>query len=167
MQDQVSSEMNLTMNRIKQTVGADYLLTSAMRAASPARMRFASTTKWGFVALLMSLALGVPASAGDPIAEWLKQDEVDSQIDEVRPDLNALTDQQLRNIFNIFKIEREQVESPQLIERGGEDHKPVLYIWLIAIAVGIAAMIAAVKARPFVRSQLRTLLIPVHMKDQS
>ena len=132
--------------------------------------RSASTTKWGLVALralLILLALGVPARAQDPIVEWLKQDEVDSQIDEVRPDLNALTDQQLRNIFNIFKIEREQVESPQLIARGGEDHKPVLYIWLIAIAVGIAAMIAAVKARHLVRTQLRTLLIPVNMKDQS
>jgi hypothetical protein len=148
------------------------LLTSAVckRHWRQECSRSASTTKWGLVALralLILLALGVPARAQDPIVEWLKQDEVDSQIDEVRPDLNALTDQQLRNIFNIFKIEREQVESPQLIERGGEDHKPVLYIWLIAIAVGIAAMIAAVKARPFVRSQLRTLLIPVHMKDQS
>jgi len=110
------------------------------------------------------LALGVPARAQDPIAEWLKQDEVDSQIDKVRPDLNALTDQQLQDIF---KIGREQVDSPQPIERGGEDHKSILYIWLIAIAVGIAALIAAVKARPFVRSQLRTLLIPAHMKDQS
>jgi len=33
-------------------------------------------------ALLILLALGVPARAQDPIAEWLKQDEVDSQIDE-------------------------------------------------------------------------------------
>jgi len=158
LQDQVSSEMN----RIKQTV-VDHLPTSAMQAASPARMRFASTTRWGFVALLILLALGVPASADDPIAEWLKQDEVDSQIDKVRPDLNALTDQQLQDIF---KIGREQVDNHQLIERGGEDHKPVLYIWVIAITVGIAAMIAAVKARPLVRTQLRTLLIPVNMKDQ-
>jgi hypothetical protein len=67
----------------------------------------------------------------------------------------------------MFRIGREQVGSPQLIERGGEDDKSVLYIWLIAIAVGIAVLIAAIKARPFVRSQLRTLLIPVHMKDQS
>ena len=113
---------------------------------------------------MILLALGVPASAQDPIAEWLKQDEVESQIDEVRPDLNALTDQQLQEMF---RIGREQVDSPQLIERGGEDHKPVLYTWLIAIAVGIAAKLAAVKTRPFVRSQLRTLLIPVTMKDQS
>ena len=152
------------MNRIKQTVGADYLLTSALckRHRRQECSRFASTTKRAFVALLILLALGVPASAQDPIAEWLKQDEVEGQIDDVRPDLNALTDQQLQEMF---RIGREQVDSPQLIERGGEDHKSVLYIWLIAIAVGIAAMLAAVKARPFVRSQLRTLLIPVNMKD--
>jgi len=111
---------------------------------------------------LISLALGVPARAEDPIAEWMRQDEVDSQIDEVRPDLNALTDQQLQEMFRIGRV-----DSRQLIERGGEDHRPVLYIWLIAIAVCIAALIAGVKARPFVRSQLRTLLIPVNMKDQN
>jgi hypothetical protein len=83
--------------------------------------RSVSRKKWGLVALralLILLALGVPASADDPIAEWLKQDEVDSQIDEVRPDLNALTDQQLQEMF---RIGREQVGSPQLIERGAEE----------------------------------------------
>jgi hypothetical protein len=145
------------------------LLTSALckRHWRQECSRSASTTKRGLVALralLILLALGVPARAQDPIAEWLKQDEVDSQIDEVRPDLNALTDQQLQDIF---KIGREKVDNHQLMERGGEDHKPILYIWVIAIAVGIAAMIAAVKARLLVRTQLRTLLIPVNMKDQS
>src|SRR5262245_18362287 len=115
LQDQVSSETNLTMNRIKQTVGADHLLTSALckrhrrQECSP----FKSTTKWGFVALLILLMLGVPASAQDPIAEWLKQDEVEGQIDEVRPDLNALTDQQLQEMF---RIGREQVDSRQLTD---------------------------------------------------
>jgi hypothetical protein len=114
---------------------------------------------------LILLTLAVPAKADDPIAEWLKQDEVDSQTDEVRPDLNALSDQQLRDIF---RLGREQVDSPQLVERGDEEHKPVLYwIWLVAIAAGIAAIIAAVKTRPVVRSQLRTLVIPVQMKDPS
>jgi hypothetical protein len=141
------------------------LLTSALckRHGRQERPRSASRKKWG-LALLILLALGVPASADDPIAEWLKQDEVDSQIDEVRPDLNALTDHQLQEMFTIG---REQVDSHQAIQRQDEEHKPALYIWLIAIAVGIAAMIAAVKARPLVRSQLRSLLIPVHMKDQS
>jgi hypothetical protein len=146
------------------------LLTSALckRHHRQECFRSAFTTKRGLIALkvlLILLALGVPASADDPIAEWLKQDEVDSQNDKVRPDLNALTDQQLQDIF---RIGREQVDSPQLIQRGDEEHKSVLYIWiwLIAIAAGIVAMIAAVKARPFVRSQLRTL-VRQHLKSSS
>ena len=100
--------------------------------------------------------------AGDPIAEWLKQDESDGQNDQVRPDLHALTDQQLQDIF---KIGRDQADSHQLIERGSEQHP--LYIWFVTIAAGSGAVIGAVKAVPFVRRQLRTLAVPVQMKDQS
>jgi hypothetical protein len=145
------------------------LLTSAVckRHWRQECSRSASTTKWGLVALralLILLALGVPARAQDPIAEWLKQDEVDSQIDEVRPDLNALTDQQLRDIFNVWP---EQADSPELIERGRQEPMLVLYIWLIAIVAGFGAVIGAVKIGPFLRSHLRTLVIPVQMKGQS
>jgi len=112
----------------------------------------------------MLLALGAPARADDPIAEWLKQDEAGSQDEEVRPDLNALTDQQLRDMF---KVGREHVDGPQRIELGGEERTRVLYIWLVAIAAGLGAVIGTVKAGPLVRSQLRTLAIPVQMKDQS
>ena len=59
-------------------------------------------------ALLILLALGAPVHADDPIAEWLKQDESDGQNDQVRPDLHALTDQQLQDIF---KIGRDQADS--------------------------------------------------------
>jgi plasmid stabilization system protein ParE len=68
-------------------------------------------------AALISLALGVPVHADDPIAQWLKQDESDSQNDQVRPDLRALTDQQLQDIF---EIGRDQADGHQLIERGSE-----------------------------------------------
>jgi hypothetical protein len=61
-----------------------------------------------------------------------------------------------QQLQEMFRIGREQVGSFQLIERGVEEHKPVLYIWLIAITVGIAVMIAAAKPQPFVRGQLRT-----------
>src|SRR5262245_48035197 len=81
-----------------------------------------------------------------------------------RPDLHALTDQQLQDIF---KIGRDQADSPQLIERGSEEHPRVLYIWFAMIAAGIGAVIGAVKAVPFVRRQLRTSAVPVQMKDQS
>jgi hypothetical protein len=117
-------------------------------------LRSAPTTKCVLAAaLLISLALGAPVHADDPIAEWLKQDESDGQNDQVRPDLHALTDQQLQDIF---KIGRDQADSHQLIERGSEQHPRVLYIWIVTIAAGFGAVIGAVKAVPFVRRQLRT-----------
>jgi hypothetical protein len=129
------------------------------------RHRTAPTTKSVLAAaLLILLALGAPVHADDPIAEWLKQDESDGQNDQVRPDLHALTDQQLQDIF---KIGRDQTDAHQLIERGSEEHPRVLYIWFVTIAAGIGAVIGAVKAVPFVRRRLRTSAVPVQMKDQS
>jgi hypothetical protein len=114
--------------------------------------------------LLILLALGAPVHADDPIAQWLKQDESDGQNEQVRPDLHALTDQELQDIF---KVGREQADGHQLIERGSEERPRVLYIWLVTIAAGFGAVIGAFKAAPFVRRQLRTLALPVQMKDQS
>jgi hypothetical protein len=105
-------------------------------------------------AALIWLAPGAPVHADDPIAQWLKQDESDSQNDQVRPDLHALTDQQLQDIF---KIGRDQAHGYQLIERGSGGRPHVLYIWLVA--AGFAALFGAVKAAPFLRRQLRTLAI--------
>jgi plasmid stabilization system protein ParE len=128
------------------------------------RLRSAPTTKCVLAAALILLAPGAPVHADDPIAEWLKQDESDSQNDQVRPDLHALTDQQLQDIF---KIGRDQADSHQLIERASEGRPYVLYIWLVTIAAGFAALIGAVKAAPFVRRQLRTVAAPVRTKDQT
>jgi hypothetical protein len=111
-------------------------------------------------ALLILLALGAPGHADDPIAEWLKQDS-HGQDDQVRPDLHALTDEQLDDIF---KVGREHADGHPLIERKSEERPPVVYMWLAMIAAGFAAIIGSVKAAPFVRRQLR---IPVHMKDQA
>jgi hypothetical protein len=107
-------------------------------------------------ALLILLTLGVPVHADDPIAEWLKQDESDDQNDQVRPDLHALTDQQLQDIF---KIGRDQADRHELIEGGGEQYPRLLYIWFVTIAAGFGAAIGAVKAMPFMRRRLRTLAI--------
>jgi hypothetical protein len=115
-------------------------------------------------ALFILLTLGVPVHADDPIAEWLKQDESDDQNDQVRPDLHALTDQQLQDIF---KIGRDQADSHELIGGGGEQYPRLLYIWFVMIAAGFGAVIGAVKAMPFMRRRLRTLVVPVEMKDQS
>src|SRR5215467_6679867 len=127
------------------------------------RLRPTPTIKLA-AALLILLALGAPVHADDPIAAWLKQDESDGQNDQVRPDLHALTDQQLQDIF---KIGRDQADSHQLIEPGSEQHPRVLYIWFVTIAAGIGAVIGAVKAVPFLRRRLRTSAVPVQMKDQS
>jgi hypothetical protein len=114
--------------------------------------------------LLILLALGAPVHADDPIAQWLKQDESDGQNEQVRPDLHALTDQELQDIF---KVGREQVDGHQLIERGSEEHPRVLYIWLVTLAAGFGAVIGAFKAAPFVRRQLRTLALPVSRSNDN
>jgi hypothetical protein len=114
-------------------------------------------------ALLILPVLGAPVHADDPIAQWLKQDESDGQNDQARPDLHALTDQQLQEIF---KVGREQADGHQLIERKSKERPHALYIWLITIAAGFAVVIGAVKVAPFVRQQLRTLAAPVQMRDQ-
>src|SRR5215471_16381720 len=72
-----------------------------------------------------------------------------------------------QQLQDIFKIGRDQADGHQLIERGREEHPRALYIWFVTIAAGFGAVIGAVKAVPFVRRQLRTLAVPVQMKDQS
>jgi hypothetical protein len=119
------------------------------------RLRSAPTTK---------CVLAGALHADDPIAEWLKKDESDGQNDQVRPDLHALTDEQLQDIFNIG---RDQGDGHQLIERVSEQHPRVFYIWFVTIAAGFGAVIGAVKTVPFVRRQLRTLAVLVQTKDQS
>jgi hypothetical protein len=45
--------------------------------------------------LALSLLLSAPAGAEDDlIAQWLQQDEARGQAQDVRPDLNAITDEQ-------------------------------------------------------------------------
>ena len=129
------------------------------------RLRSAPSTKCVLAAaLLILLTLGVPVHADDPIAEWLKQDESDDQNDQVRPDLHALTDQQLQDIF---KIGRDQADSHEQIEGGREQYPRLLYIWFVTIAAGFGAAIGAVKSMPFLRRRLRTLAVLVQIKDQS
>jgi hypothetical protein len=128
------------------------------------RLRSAPSTKCVLAAALLLLPpLGVPVHADDPIAEWLKQDESDNQNDQVRPDLHALTDQQLKAIFTIG---RDRADSHELIEGGSEGYPRVLYIWFVTIAAGFGAVIGAFKAMPFIRRRLRALAVSVEMKDQ-
>jgi hypothetical protein len=100
-------------------------------------------------ALLILLGLSAPVHADDPIAQWLKQDESDGQNHLIRPDLHALTNEQLQEIF---KVGREQADGHQLIEVGSKELSNALYvIWLITVAAGFAVVIGAVKAAPLTR----------------
>src|SRR5256885_16701084 len=144
----------VNVNRLR----AEHLPTSALCKPHwwQERLRSAPITKCVLAAaLLILLALGAPVHADDPIAEWLKQDESDGQNDQVRPDLHALTDQQLQDIF---KIGRDQGDGHELIEGGREQYPRLVYIWFVTIAAGFGAAIGTVKAMPFVaRRRLRTL----------
>ena len=84
------------------------------------RLRSAPTTKCVLAAALLILLTLDSVHADDPIAEWLKQDESDNQNDQVRPDLHALTEQQLEDIF---KIGRDQADGRELIEGGREQYR--------------------------------------------
>ena len=111
--------------------------------------RSASIEKCHFAALLpliVLLAAGVPALAADSIEELLHQNVDDGHNDALRPDLNALTEEQWQYYF---KVERKQPD----IELGGqpivgesEERPRVLYIWVAAIAAGFGMAIGAIQA---------------------
>jgi len=94
--------------------------------------------------LVVLLAAGVPALAADSIEELLHQDEADGDNDALRPDLNALTEEQWQYYF---KVERKQPDIElQLIVRESEERPRVLYIWVAAIAAGFGMAIGAIQA---------------------
>ena len=94
--------------------------------------------------LVVLLAAGVPALAADSIEELLHQHEADDDNDALRPDLNALTEEQWQYYF---KVERKQPDIElQLIVREGEERPRVLYIWVAAIAAGFGMAIGAIQA---------------------
>jgi len=139
---------------------ADHLPTSALCKPHwwQERLRSAPTTKCVLAAALLILpALGAPVHADDPIAQWLKQDGSDGQNDQIRPDLHALTNQQLQDIF---KIGRDQADGHQLIEGGSEERPRVLYIWVAAIAAGFGMAIGAIQVSHYLscRRLCRTII---------
>ena len=96
--------------------------------------------------LVVLLAAGVPALAADSIEELLHQHEADDDNDALRPDLNALTEEQWQYYF---KVERKQPDielGSQLIVRESEERPRLLYIWVAAIAAGFAMAIGAIQA---------------------
>ena len=135
--------------------------TSAAMAHSgrPSRRRPAEHSKLAALFALVVLSV-TPASADDLIEQWLKKDEASAQIVEARP-LNALTDEQWHEIF---KFGREQAEP---VEYARETPTRILPLWLAALVVACGIVIGGVKAKSFMRRQLRTLTIPLQMNDPS
>ena len=95
------------------------------------------------------------------VGEATTGDEASAQTVEARPDLNALTDEQWNEIF---KFGREQAEP---VEYARETPTRSLPLWLAALVVACGIVIGGVKARSYVRRVLRTLTIPLQMKDPS
>ena len=107
--------------------------------------------------LVVLLAAGVPALAADSIEE-LHQHEADDDNDALRPDLNALTEEQWQYYF---KVERKQPDIElQLIVRESEERPRVLYIWIAAVAAGFGLTIGAIQASHYLscRRLCRTIV---------
>ena len=132
-----------------------------------------------------------PASADDLIAQWLQQDEVSGQTEEVRPDLNAITDEQWREMFaigrarpdafaqsqtntflvwlEIFAIGREQPDAfaHLLVKHGSKSQTDIFLVWLAILTAALALLVGGIQGSAGIRRQLRTLTAPVHMNDPS
>jgi hypothetical protein len=119
------------------------------------------------LALLALLAAGAPALAANSIEELLQLDDASSQNDELRPDLNVLTEAQWEYYFKLGRKQTDTALDSQLIERESEKRTSVLYIWIATIAAGFGMAIGTIKAWPFVRHVVKTLTAPVQMKNPS
>jgi hypothetical protein len=108
-----------------------------------------------------------PATADDLIEQWLRQDESSGQVDVARQDLNALTNEEWRDIFDIGSRQPDAELSRRLLERAGARPTHVFSAWLAALAAAVTIMIGGIKARTYLRRELRTLTVPPHMKDPS
>ena len=117
------------------------------------------------LALVVLLAGGAPALAANSIEELLQLDEAGGQSDELRRDLNALTEAQWEYYLEVGRKQTDMALDSQLIERGSEKRTGVLYIWVAVIAAGFGMALGAIKAWPSARHVVKTLTIPVQMED--
>jgi hypothetical protein len=112
----------------------------------------------------LSLLLMTPASADDLIAQWLQQDEVNGHTEEVRPDLNAITDEQWREMFTTAR-EQPDAFAHLLVEHGSKSQTDIFLVWLAILTTGLALLVGGIKGSAGIRRQLRALTAPVHMND--
>jgi hypothetical protein len=114
----------------------------------------------------LSLLLMAPASADDLIAQWLQQDDVSGQTEEVRPDLNAITDEQWREMLAIGR-EQPDAFAHLLVEHGSKSQTDIFLVWLAILTAALALLVGGIKGSAGIRRQLRTLTAPVPMNDPS
>jgi hypothetical protein len=108
-----------------------------------------------------------PATADDLIEQWLRQDESSGQVDVVRQDLNAFTNEEWKDIFDIGSKQPDAELGRLLLERAAATPTHVFSAWLAALAAAFAMMIGGTKARTYLRRKFKTLTAPLYMKDAS
>ena len=137
-----------------------------MRAARPVG-RLGPPAPIKLLALFaLSLLLVEPASADDLIAQWLQQDEASGRAQEVRPDLNAITDEQWREMFTIGR-EQPHAFAHLLVEHGSKSQTDIFPVWLAILTAALALLVGGIKGSAGIRRQWRTLTALVHMNDPS
>jgi len=117
--------------------------------------------------LTLIVLWATPATADDLIEKWLRQDESSGQVDVVRQDLNALTNEEWRDIFDIGSKQPDAELGRLLLERAAATPTHVFSAWLAALAAAFAMMIGGTKARTYLRREFKTLTAPLYMKDPS
>ena len=85
-----------------------------------------------------------PASADDLIAQWLQQDDVSGQTEEVRPDLNAITDEQWREMFAIGR-EQPDAFAHLLVEHGSKSQTDIFLVWLAILTAALALLVGGIR----------------------
>jgi hypothetical protein len=118
-------------------------------------------------ALLALIVLwATPATADDLIEQWLRQDESSGQVDVARQDLNALTNEEWRDIFDIASGQPDAELSRRLLERADATPTHIFSAWLAALAAAFTVMVGGgIKVRTYLRRELLTLTVPPEMKD--
>jgi hypothetical protein len=117
--------------------------------------------------LVLAVLWTTPATADDLIEQWLRQDESSGQVDVARQDLNALTNEEWRDIFDIGSRQPDAELSQRLLERASATPTNVFSAWLAALAAAVTIMIGGIKARACLRRELRALTVPPDMTDPS
>jgi hypothetical protein len=127
-----------------------------LRSARQAK-RLAPPAPIKLVALFaLSLFLTAPASADDLIAQWLQQNEASGQTEEVRADLNAITDEQWKEMFTIG---REQPDAfAHLLVGNGRSRPQVDIFFPVGLAIltaVLALLVGGIKGRSRIRREFK------------